>query len=107
MLLTFVLVFASCSKDDADGASSSSMRQMYDESTRLTQVQMDSISNFCDKLCGYLNKHPQSKQDEYFDPTFQNIQTAAALHGYDVKLKEATFTITVNDEWKGETFITY
>ena len=109
LFLLFSLPFfaASCSQDDADVAPLTPMHQMYNESANLTKVQMDSISNFCTKFSGYINQHPQSQQDEYFDPTIQNIRAAAALHGYDIKVTTVTTGITINDEWDGEIFITF
>lgn len=45
------------------------------------------------------------RQDQYFDPTLQNLRDAAALYGYSVKDASLNTSITVNDEWAGETFI--
>lgn len=109
LLFALPFVLASCSQGDADihVIPLTPMHQMYNESANLNQVQMDSISNFCTKFCGYVNQHPKSRQDEYFDPTIQNIRAAAALHGYDVKVTTVTTGVTINDEWGGDIFITY
>lgn len=109
LFLTLAMPFliASCSQGDTDVAPLTPMHQMYDESVNLTQVQMDSITNFCVKFSGYVNRHPQSMQDEYFDPTIQNVRTAAALYGYDIKVTTITTGVTINDEWDGEIVINF
>lgn len=105
LLLALPFFIASCSQDDAE--SLTPMHQMYNESVTLTQVQMDSISNFCTKFCGYVNKHPQSKHDEYFTPTIENIRTAAALHGYNIWITDDAICITIDDEWDDEIIVKY
>ena len=99
------ILAASCRQDDVYVAPLTPMYQMYDESTRLTQATVDSISSFCVKFNGYIIQHPVSRQDQYFDPTLQNLRDAAALYGYTIKETTVTAGITINDEWDGETVI--
>ena len=86
-------------------ADSTPMYQMYNESVNLPQATLDSITNFTYKFSGYVGSHPDSRQDQYFAPTLQNLRNAAALHGYTIKETTVTTGITVNDEWDGETYI--
>ena len=109
LFMLFALPFfaASCSQDNADITPLAPMRQMYDESANLTKATVDSISGFCVKFSGYVNQHPQSKQDDYFEPIIQNVRTAAALHGYDIKVSTVTSGIKINDEWEDEIVINF
>ena len=83
------------------------MHQMYDESVNLTQATVDSISCFCVKFSNYVTHNPQSKQDEYYEPTIQNVRTAAALHGYGIKVTEVTTGISLDTDWEGEFVYTF
>jgi hypothetical protein len=105
--LTVVLPLAFASCDNEVMEELTPMCQMYNESVNLPQATLDSITNFTHKFGFYVGSHPESRQDQYFDPTLQNLRNAAALHGYTIKETTVTTGITVNDEWAGETYIYY
>ena len=105
MLLCLLMPFALCSCDKQATDALTPMHQMYNESINLPQATLDSITTFTHKFGGYVGSHPESRQDQFFDPTLQNLRDAAALYGYSVKDATLNTSITVNDEWAGETFI--
>ena len=105
LIAVLPLAFASCESEVMEELTP--MCQMYNESVNLPQATLDSITNFTHKFGGYVGSHPESRQDQYFDPTLQNLRNAAALHGYTIKETTVTTGITVNDEWAGEIFIQY
>ena len=57
---------AGCNKDEAESEpvipALTPMHKMYNESVTLTEATLDSITSFCDKFCGYVNRNPDSKQ---------------------------------------------
>ena len=95
------LGLTSCEKE----VSLSHMELLYNESQGLPEVSIDSIKSFTAKFDNYVGSNPESKQDELYVPTVDNIRYAASLHGYN--LAELTISITFNDEWEGETFIEF
>ena len=99
------LLFVSCEKEQM--AESTPMYQMYTESVNLPQATLDSITNFTYKFSGYVGSHPDSRQDQYFAPTLQNLRNAAALYGYSIRETTVTTGVTVNDEWDGEKYIAF
>ena len=105
LILLAALPSVSCEKEQM--AESTPMYQMYTESVNLPQATLDSITNFTYKFSGYVGSHPDSRQDQYFEPTFQNLRNAAALYGYTIRESTVTTGVTVNDEWAGEKYITF
>ena len=105
LILLLALFFVSCEKEQM--AESTPMYQMYTESVNLPQATLDSITNFTYKFSGYVGSHPDSRQDQYFAPTLQNLRNAAALYGYTIRETTVTTGVTVNDEWAGEKCITF
>ena len=97
------LAFASCEKEVMEELTP--MHSMFNESVNLPQATLDSITNFTHKFGGYVGYHPESRQDQYFAPTLQNLRDAAAFYGYTIKETTVTAGVTVNDEWDGENFI--
>ena len=83
------------------------MHQMYLESIDLPDATLDSISHFTSKLGNYVALYPDSRQDEYFDPTLKNLRGALSPYGYTVVERSVTLGVTVNTEWDGETFIEF
>lgn len=83
------------------------MHQMYVESINLPDATLDSISHFTTKLANYVALHPDSRQDEYYDPTLQNVRGALSPYGYTVVERSVTLGITVNTDWAGETFMEF
>ncbi len=105
LILLVALLTVSCEKEQM--AESTPMYQMYTESVNLPQATLDSITNFTHKFGGYVGSHPDSRQDQYFAPTFQNLRNAAALYGYTIRETTVTTGVTVNDEWAGEKYIAF
>ena len=105
LILLVALLFVSCEKEQM--AESTPMYQMYTESVNLPQATLDSITNFTHKFSGYVGSHPNSRQNQYFAPTLQNLRNAAALYGYTIRETTVTTGVTVNDEWAGDKYITF
>ena len=105
LILLLALLLVSCEKEQM--VESTPMYQMYTESVNLPQATLDSITNFTYKFSGYVGSHPDSRQDQYFAPTLQNLRNAAALYGYTIRETTVTTGVTVNDEWAGEKYITF
>ena len=105
LIFLLVLLLVSCEKEQM--ADSTPMYQMYNESVNLPQATLDSITNFTYKFSGYVGSHPDSRQDQYFAPTLQNLCNAAALYGYTIRETTITTGVTVNDEWAGDKYITF
>ena len=105
LILLAALLSVSCEKELM--VESTPMYQMYNESVNLPQATLDSITNFTHKFSGYVGSHPDSRQDQYFAPTFQNLRNAAALYGYTIRETTVTIGVTVNDEWAGEKYIAF
>ena len=105
LILLLAFLFVSCEKEQM--VESTPMYQMYTESVNLPQATLDSITNFTHKFGGYVGSHPDSRQDQYFAPTLQNLRNAAALYGYTIRETTVTTGVTVNDEWAGEKYITF
>ena len=105
LCLAVSLSFTSCEKEAMEELSP--MHQLYNESVNLPQATLDSITHFTHKFGDYVGSHPESRQDQYFTPTLQNLRDAAALHGCTITDSSVTTGITVNNEWDGETYITF
>ena len=105
LILLAALLTVSCEKEQM--TESTPMYQMYTESVNLPQATLDSITNFTHKFSGYVGSHPDSRQDQYFAPTLQNLRNAAALYGYTIRETTVTTGVTVNDEWAGDKYITF
>lgn len=72
------------------------MRTFYGESCGLQAVPLDSVSRFKVKVDDFTMANPASKEHPLYPKIRTNIQ-AASLR----------LTITINDEWDGETFMNY
>ena len=94
---------AGCNKDEAEPEpvtpALTPMHQMYNESVTLTEATLDSISSFCDKFYGYVNRNPESKQDQYFNPIIENVQAAAALHGRKMEFGSSSVEVLFDTTW--------
>ena len=71
------------------------MRGYFDESQGLFSQNSDSISRFSYKVNEFISRVPAAKNDPIYLKITENLEK--------VSLKP---TITVNDEWGGETFVT-
>ena len=72
------------------------MRLYHAESLTLHQVQADSVVRFSDKVNAFVARYPAAAEDPLYPEIRANIRAALV-----------TFTITVDDEWDGETYISY
>ena len=105
MLFVLALCFASCDKSDLsenEGANSN-MEKMFVESKSLPETSIDSIRSFTSKFGSYIKANPASKNNEYYNPTIENISYACSVFGY--QLKVLNLGITINSEWVGASFI--
>lgn len=96
-----VLGFTSCNKDD----SWIQMVQFYEESQSLPEESKDSIISFNKEFVNFVSSHPGAESDNLYEPTRDNIDYAAKVHGF--KFGGINIIITINDEWDGEIDIDY
>ena len=81
------------------------MELLYNESQGLPEVSIDSIKSFTAKFGSYVGSYPESRQDELYEPTVDNIRYAASLHGY--QLVELKIGITLNTDWDDDVLIEF
>ena len=93
LLTVFTLIFVSCTTDE--DPVHEVMRGYFDESQGLFSQNSDSISRFSYKVNESISCVPASKNDPFYIKIAENLEK--------VSLKP---TLTVNDEWGGETFVT-
>ena len=86
--------FVSCTTDE--DPVHEVMRGYFDESQGLFSQNSDSISRFSYKVNEFISRVPAAKNDPFYIKIAENLEK--------VSLKP---TITVNDEWGGETFVTF
>jgi len=92
-----LFVGAGCSKDDI-----SQMHLMYNESRGLPSTSIDSVKTFTTKFSNYLKTNPEGWNDEYCNPTIENMKYACTVFGY--KLEVTTVAFRFNTEWgEGQT----
>ena len=72
------------------------MQAYYQESCALPQCTLDSVRCFSGKVKSFVTLHPSAQDDPLYPQIQQNIRTASLR-----------LTITINDEWDGETYIRY
>lgn len=101
LVALLVLSFTSCNKDN----SWIQMVQFYEESESLPEASKDSIISFNKQFVNFVNSHPGAESDELYQPTRDNIDFAAEVHGF--KFGGLSIIITINDEWEGDTTIYY
>ena len=95
--IIILLVFAiswltSCEKEVFD--INPTMEAYYMESVQLPTVSLDSIKKFSSKVDGYVADNPLAKEHRRYPQILQNIKTASLR-----------ISITINDEWDGDTII--
>ena len=93
-LTVFTLIFGSCTTDE--DPVHEVMRGYFDESQGLFSQNSDSISRFSYKVNESISRVPASKNAPFCLKITENLEK--------VSLKP---TITVNDEWDGEIFVTF
>ncbi len=96
ILICIVIGFMlpSCEKDEYDV--NPQMEAYYIESVQLPAQTLDSVRSFSSKVEGYTRIYPEAKEHQKYPLILSNIK-AASLR----------LTITVNDEWAGDTIIHY
>ena len=87
-----LLVGVGCSKGEI-----SPMHQMYNESIGLPSTSIDSVRRFTAKFSNYLRVNPGGWNDEYCDPTIDNMKYAASVFGYQLEVTTVKFRL--NTEW--------
>lgn len=101
LVTLLVLGFTSCNKND----SWIQMVQFYEESQSLPEASKDSIISFNKQFVKYVDSHPGVESDDLYQPTRDNIDYAAELHGF--KFGGLSIIITFDPEWEGEDDITF
>ena len=94
LLTVFTLVFVSCTTDE--DPVHEVLRGCYDESQGLFSQNSDCISRFSYKENEFISRVPAAKNAPFYIKIAENLEK--------LSLKP---TITVNDEWGGETFVTF
>ena len=92
LLLSASFILPSCEKEVFDY--STQMEAYYTESKGLSAMTIDSITLFKNKVEGFVTTHPIAKEHEQY-PLIPATIKAASLR----------ITITINDEWAGDTII--
>ena len=92
LLLSASFILPSCEKEVFDY--SPQMEAYYVESKGLSAVTIDSVTLFKNKVDGFVATHPLAKEHKKYPLIQANIKSASLR-----------ITITVNDEWAGDTII--
>ena len=95
LLFLFVITFllTACEKDLFRYPE---IREYHAESQNLPGATTDSIRHFAVKVDNFVVQHPAAKEDPLYPEILSNINKATL-----------TITITIEDEWDGETHISY
>ena len=72
------------------------MLEYHSESQQLGVATTDSVARFSSKVQGFVAQHPDAKEDSLYPEIQKNI-----------KANLLRLSITIDDEWDGETFIEY
>lgn len=102
-----IIGFASCDKNSSfeDNKTVNNMELMFVESKSLPETSIDSIKSFTSKFSSYIKANPASKNNEYYNPTVENISYACSVFGY--QLKVLNIGITIDTEWDGEIIVKF
>ena len=110
LFASMAIYLSSCDKNDdvveQEPAEARPMELLYNESKGLAKTSADSVSNFAQKFCDHMNNNLNDQNDEYFQPTVDNIEYAATVFGYKITIKTGV-SITINDEWDGEYYMNF
>ena len=93
-ILTMSWLFPSCEKEIFDV--NPTMEDYFSESTRLGLVTIDSVQSFSNKVDAFTRAYPQALEHEKYPAIKENIKKASLR-----------ITITINDEWEGDTLIRF
>lgn len=96
ILICIVIGFMlpSCEKDEFDV--NPQMEAYYIESLQLPSVTIDSVKTFSSKVNGFTRTYPMALEHKRYPQIKENIKSASLR-----------ISITINDEWDGETHINY
>ena len=93
LLLVFAISwFTSCEKEVYD--INPQMESFYMESVQLPSVTIDSVQSFSSKVDGFTRSYPEALEHKRYPQIKENIKSASLR-----------LTITINDEWDGDTLI--
>ena len=93
LLLVFAISwFTSCEKEVYD--INPQMESFYMESVQLPSVTIDSVQSFSSKVYGFTRSYPEALEHKRYPQIKENIKSASLR-----------LTITINDEWDGDTLI--
>ena len=93
LLLVFAISwFTSCEKEVYD--INPQMESFYMESVQLPSVTIDSVKSFSSKVEGFTRSYPWAVEHQRYPQIKENIKSASLR-----------ITITINDEWAGDTII--
>ncbi len=94
-LITAAFLLTSCEKEGT-ADQWPQMTTYYTESCGLPSVPLDSVTRFSGKVDAFTTTYPESKAHPLYPAIQANIKSASLR-----------ITITINDEWDGETYINY
>ena len=110
LFASMAICLSSCDKNDdvveQETSKARPMELLYNESKGLAETSADSVTNFAQKFCDHMNSNLNDQNDEYFQPTVDNIEYAATVFGYKITIKTGV-SITINDEWDGEYYMNF
>ena len=95
LLITFLFLLTACEKEGT-ADQWPQMQTYYTESCGLQAVPLDSVARFDQKVDAFTAAYPESKAHPLYPAIQANIKSASLR-----------ITITINDEWDGETYINY
>ena len=81
------------------------MQLMYNESRELPSTSIDSVKNFTTKFSCYIKSNPNGWNDEFCNPTIDNMKYAASVFGYKLEITKIAFYI--NTEWETDYIIEF
>ena len=93
LIFFIALLSASCEKEVTRYPE---IQAYHVESLNLYAASADSVGNFSQKVQGFVVRHPDDKEDPLYPEIQQNI-----------KQNLLRLNIIINDEWGGETHLTY
>lgn len=93
ILLAFAISWlTSCEKEVFD--INPMMEAYYMESMKLPSATLDSVQSFSSKVDGFTRSYPEALEHKRYPQIKENIKSASLR-----------LTITINDEWDGDTLI--
>ena len=81
------------------------MQAYYAESCNLGVTSADSIVRFVHKFGGYVKANPASTNDQYYQPTYDNMVHAGSLFG--LTITSVTTGIKLETDWEDENVVNF